>query len=101
VNFPRSVHASVDASLYHASTPTITVSPTVIDLSKCSLVNTNNYVLCPVTLSVNQPPKNELNWISSYHATLCFYNTCTPDYYVAVLPSQGSLRSRQGITIAR
>src|SRR5947207_3955987 len=91
VNFPRSAHASVDASVSLASTPTITVSPTVIDVSKCNLLNTNNYVLCSVTLSINQPPKNGLGWTSSHSATLCFYNTCRPDYYVAVLPSQGSL----------
>jgi hypothetical protein len=91
VNFPRSVHASGDVSLYYASTPTITVSPTVIDVSQCSFVNTNNYVLCPVTLTLNQPPTVGLDWTSSYKATLCFYNTCGPDYYVAVLPSRGSL----------
>jgi hypothetical protein len=93
VQFPRSVHASEDASLHHASAPTITVSPADLNLSPCSYVNTNNYILCPVTLSVNQPLTKKLDWTSSYKATLCFYNTCGPDYDVAVLPSQGSLNA--------
>ena len=88
VNVPRSVHASVDKSSIQASTPTITASP---DMSQCSYITINNYILCPVTLSISHPPKNGVVWTSSYKATSCFYNTCSPDYYVAVLPSQGIL----------
>jgi hypothetical protein len=91
VSIPRSVHASVEALLSLAPAPTLTVSPTAIDISKCSSLNFNDYVLCTVTLSINQPPKNGLIWTSTHNATLCLYYTCKPDYYVAVLPSQGSL----------
>ncbi len=93
VNIPRSVHASVDASISLASTPTITVSPTSIDVSKCSFININNYVFCPVTVSLNNAPKNAIVWTSSHSATLCLYYTCKPDYDVAVLPSKGSLNA--------
>jgi hypothetical protein len=93
VQLPSSVHASSDASLLHSSTPTISVSPTDLNLSPCSFTNTNNFVICPVTLSINQPLKKNFNWTSSYKATLCLYNKCAPDYYVAVLPSQGSLNA--------
>ena len=89
VTFPRSVHASVEA--YQASTPTITVSPTVIDVSQCSYLNPTNFISCPVTLSLNNPPNTGVVWTSSSKATLCLYYTCKPDYYVAVLPSKGSL----------
>src|SRR5260370_14116646 len=91
VTFPRSVHASVDASFTQASTPTITVSPTVIDVSQCSFSNIIDFIYCPVTLSLNNPPTSGVVWTSSYKATLCTYNICNPDYYVAVLPSKGSL----------
>ena len=91
VTFPRSVHASVDASFTQAATPAITVSPTVIDVSQCSFLNLNNFISCPVTLSLNNPPTSGVVWTSSYKATLCTYNICNPDYYVAVLPSKGSL----------
>jgi len=91
VTFPRSVHASVDASFTQAATPTITVSPTVIDVAQCSYLNLGNFVSCPVTLSLTNPPSSGVVWTSSYKATLCIYYTCNPDYDVAVLPSKGSL----------
>jgi len=91
VTFPRSVHASVDASFTQAATPTITVSPTVIDVAQCSYLNLSNFISCPVTLTLNNPPTSGVVWTSSYKATLCIYNICNPDYYVAVLPSKGSL----------
>jgi hypothetical protein len=91
VNFPHSVHASVDGSFAQASTPTITVSPTVIDVSQCSYLNITDFISCPVTLSLHQPRNNGVIWTSSYKSTLCLYNKCNPDFYVAVLPSKGSL----------
>src|SRR5260221_12284638 len=91
VTFPRCVHASVDASFPQAATPTITVSPTVIDVSQCSILNLNNFISCPVTLSLNNPPNSGVAWTSSSKAALCAYNICNPDYYVAVRPSKGSL----------
>jgi hypothetical protein len=91
VTFPRSVHASVDASFTHGATPTITVSPTVIGVSQCSYLNLTDFISCPVTLSLINPPTSGVVWTSSYRATLCTYNVCNPDYYVAVLPSKGSL----------
>ena len=91
IHFPYSAKASESASLQHASTPTISVSPKVINVSSCNVINNSNYILCPVTLSANQPLKTKINWTYSYKARGCFYTTCGPAYDVAVLPSQGFL----------
>jgi hypothetical protein len=92
VKLPQSVHAAGDTQLHHASTPKITVSPTVLkDTSQCTFTQVGNYIACTVTLSIHQSPKNGVHWTSSFSAKSCFYYSCGPAYDIAVLPSQGTL----------
>ena len=88
--------ASLAPQSHHTSKSTITVSPTSLtpNSTQCTSgpqiqLGGTSYVDCVVTISAPQSGNTGVPWTSSFTATNCYGSSCSPDYKVAILPSQG------------
>ena len=97
VSYSSNAHAaSLAPRSHYTSKSTITVSPTSLtpNSTQCTSgpqiqLGGTSYVDCVVTVSAPQSDNTGVAWTSSFTATNCYGSSCSSDYKVAILPSQG------------